>query len=106
MGTIRVIANVPCADTALYNTSLSGTGLNEANEGAVNVYPNPFKNQLVIDGYTKQTSITIINVTGVEVYHIDELNASQISTEELPSGVYYLRLKNDHGVQIIKVCKQ
>jgi hypothetical protein len=106
LGTIRVIANVPCADTALYNTSLSGTGLNKVNENGVNIYPNPFNNQLLIEGLLEQTSITITNVTGVVVYHTEEQTSAQISTEELPSGVYYLRVKNEFGVKMIKVCKQ
>lgn len=88
------------------SVSVHDAGSYYSNKDALSLYPNPFNNQIVIEGYTKQTSITITNVAGVVVYHIDELKASWISTEELPSGVYYLRAKNELGVQIIKVCKQ
>lgn len=75
---------------------LHGVGFEEMNQTAINVYPNPFKDQLnistALDG---KTQVDLVNVLGINVYS-QEFNTANISinAENLENGVYILVVKN------------
>lgn len=78
------------------NTDVSSSVKNEdANQGAVNVHPNPSTGVFVFATSPNATSIKIYNVVGVNI-HSQEMNASNTSIDlsAHPKGVYYYQLTN------------
>ncbi len=67
-----------------------------------NLYPNPTSDYLIIS-VDKQTSVSIIDLTGNVVLSIDNYNGEGIDTSDLPVGVYNLILnKNTYGGKFVK----
>ena len=65
----------------------------------VKVFPNPVKNMLFIEGLpaTGKTSISLVDTKGsaVKTLDVSEQNSIRISTRELTSGIYLLRVLRD-----------
>lgn len=59
--------------------------------GAINIYPNPAKDQLIVEGVneSENATLTIVNTLGMEVLSITLSSASSvIDINALPAGVY------------------
>ncbi|MCL2042079.1 MAG: T9SS type A sorting domain-containing protein [Bacteroidales bacterium] len=71
---------------------------------AVELFPNPVTNELYISNTQQVKNITIANMTGQTV--IEALGTGNktmaISTQYLPSGIFFVTLKNREGFQITK----
>lgn len=85
-------------------------GIEQADETAVELWPNPTSGELTvsIDG-GRPVSITVLDVVGRTVLremHVDAVgNKAQISLEKLPAGTYTVQVGTDSGIynkQIIK----
>ncbi|HDR52776.1 MAG TPA: T9SS type A sorting domain-containing protein [Mariniphaga anaerophila] len=67
--------------------------------GDVKVFPNPSKNMLFIEGLpaTGKTSISMVDTKGsvIKTLDISEQNSIRISTRELTSGIYLLKIIRD-----------
>jgi len=65
----------------------------------VKVFPNPVKNMLFIEGLpmTGKTSISLVDSKGsvVKTFDISEQSSIRISTRELTSGIYLLKIVRD-----------
>jgi hypothetical protein len=80
----------------------SSTGLEEL-ELFMNVYPNPFNDQLMVKGENGLLELRDING---KLIHSEELTGNSIiETSALPSGMYFLQLTNDRGTALQKVIK-
>jgi hypothetical protein len=80
----------------------SSTGLEEL-ELFMNVYPNPFNDQLMVKGENGLLELRDING---KLIHSEELTGNSIiETSALPSGLYFLQLTNDRGTALQKVIK-
>jgi hypothetical protein len=81
-------------------SNVIGLGLN-----AINVYPNPFTNEITISGVNG--SLEVINALGQVVlsYSVSELQT--INTTNLAKGIYFLKVKNadDTTSKLLKVIK-
>jgi uncharacterized protein (DUF697 family) len=77
--------------------SISGTS-------TILVYPNPFSNQLSI--VLEQAALIVMtNMLGQTLYSAQaESGLSSIDTKDIPSGVYYVEIRNDKRT-VIKVIK-
>ncbi len=74
---------------------------NEKNDN-LNIYPNPFDNQLVINSEIEgeKLQIKLINSIGVveiEEFRISNLNQVEIDTSKLKSGIYFLQIEGESG---------
>jgi hypothetical protein len=79
------------------------TGINTFDKAdAVNIYPNPFTNQLNIELNALQINkcqLVIYNVLGAEVMNTNVFAQNVIlETNVLPSGVYFYKVINDNKV--------
>jgi hypothetical protein len=89
-------------------------GLNESKLGdnSFSLYPNPVKNNLIIQinkDIENNSSIDIFNATGALVKSVRmEGNGSklEIDTNTLPSGMYYLKLNTPNGTLTKKFIKE
>ncbi len=73
----------------------------------LNIYPNPFKNQLIIDNPDKQEyQLQIFSTTGQKVYETT-INGDKatINTTTFSSGIYTAIFSNQNGNMQLKVIK-
>lgn len=66
----------------------------------LNIYPNPFNNEIVIQSNNKEMSIEIYNVAGQKV--LSFYNQEKINTSSLKSGVYLIKIQDKKGNNYIE----
>lgn len=89
---------------AIDNLSIyKNLGLNENTLSNVKVYPNPFQNELIINGESGDVSIT--DLTGKEMTSTQYNQYVQINTTDFPSGIYFVTIQNEKGVFTQKISK-
>jgi hypothetical protein len=80
------------------------TGIEIHNLLAVELYPNPFTNEFIIDNAEYVQKITISNSLG-QIVKEEVLTGKQkaaISMQALQSGLYFITLKNNEGEALTK----
>ena len=83
------------------------TGLNEiAVANNINVFPNPFVNELNVSGISG--NVVIINTLGKVVYSSVVKENEAINTANLAKGVYFVKIKDsvNNTEKTIKVIKE
>lgn len=78
-------------------------GLNEASSLVVKVHPNPFKDQLIVQG--DEGTINVVSANGGLIYSGYNFGARIISTSNWSEGVYIVELTSDKGTVQQKVIK-
>jgi len=72
-----------------------------------NIYPNPFKDMIILSEPENVKSITFTSVTGQLIDIIYNPENGQINTSDLPNGFYLLTLENENGEKLVrKMVKQ
>lgn len=82
---------------------------NEVENTAIKLYPNPTTGNFVIElGQVMETQITIVDVTGKEVYTIDNVMDEKInvSLDDFSNGVYFVKVQSNEQQEVIKLIKQ
>jgi hypothetical protein len=96
-----------CIDTsACYLVAY--TGLSDLYNEILSIYPNPAQDVLFIDGIKEISGfrdIEIISATGGLVGRF-ETAKKEINVLNLPSGVYFVNISHDRGVESIRFVKQ
>jgi hypothetical protein len=74
----------------------------------LNVFPNPVKHQLFIEGKTSIQNLRIYNLLGELVYSESKIHTSnkQINVETLKSGIYILQIESQTGSTQHKFVKE
>jgi len=89
----------PCTGIATIN----GSGL-----GSVSIYPNPNNGEFSVElknGLTK--TIDVMDVTGrVVSTKVSDTDLVNLNINSLSNGVYYVRVKSNNAVEVLKVVKQ
>lgn len=111
-GTDNITAKVSGLSVGCYDTTMSaaitveavGVGVNDlANAAAIKVYPNPFRQQLTIEGAAEDDNMVLFDAAGRAVNGIPVARekAKQIlHINNLPTGVYMLRIVRSNGVVV------
>ena len=87
-----------CTSTQQVNVTVSGcTGIESLNGHEVSVYPNPFNGTINIKGLNGTAEL--FNMLGQKVLSQNVQNNDQLSTGNLPTGVYILQIKDDASAQ-------
>ena len=108
--TVKAIAvkNADTSDVAV-GEYIYAVGINEAEELAkIAVYPNPTVSVVnVATGSLKTTQYDIINLNGQLIYTETSVKNGdfQVSMENYPAGVYFLRIFTDKGIAVKKISK-
>lgn len=80
------------------NVGVTTTVVNEDN---VKLFPNPAHDFLNVlyDAKSNVKTAAIFNLIGktIQVYKVSDDNSAKLDLENIPSGVYFLRLMNDKG---------
>src|SRR5690606_38663680 len=78
----------------------------EFDMSSIKIYPNPVKNELHINLNTNfETTVEIYNVLGRKMLNQTIQNSEIISTENLSSGVYILKLTQGNQTMTKKLIK-
>jgi len=99
-----------CSDETSWNIHLPPpvSGIEQTNWDNIDIYPNPFSEQVIIDGLDNQlTRLSLTNLQGQVIYS-QEITSSMIilPTEQLSKGLYILSLQSDHTVGTQKIIKR
>jgi len=91
-----------------YDPFLNIEQSNYALNNNVILYPNPVNNQLhiLIEGENTTYQINLMNITGKVIkYQSINSNSTIINVNELPKGVYFLKITSEHNITIKKIIK-
>lgn len=83
----------------------SSIGIDEL-ENKFEIYPNPVKDKLFIDGETEINDICIFNILGVQVHNEPDVNCDYIDVTNLNKGVYILNIKTNDGTIVRRFIKE
>lgn len=92
------------ATTSTTNPNCSGAlNLTEDKFENLTVRPNPFNDQITINGHFTDLSLSMYNVLGKEVEI--KVISNKIDTTFLQHGIYFLRVEKENSVQLFKLIK-
>jgi hypothetical protein len=102
--------------TISHNFCISTVGIDETeNAYVLNVYPNPTEDILYINlsygEIAQNLSIELLDIRGARVSQINQENvlahySTMLDLNELPQGVYFIRITADHFQTVRKVVKK
>jgi hypothetical protein len=82
------------------------TGIDNVENAAISVYPNPFNDVITLTGVSSNSTIQIFSVDGKNVYQ-GNATSSTLNTSNLSAGVYMLSIIDTNGNrQVQKIVKQ
>ena len=94
--------NQGCQTTACQQANVTTGVINETRSSIINIFPNPFSTETTLqaDNLFKNATLTIYNLYGQTVKQIDNLSGQTVTfyRDNLPSGLYFLRLTQDSKV--------
>lgn len=94
---------------APYTTAniLSATGIQDESLSNLKVYPNPFVDNISIEGNLNITKIVLTNLTGQRLLEKDFPIENNIKTQNLRSGIYLITIEIDGSkTQTFKIIKK
>ena len=92
-------------NASLYSLTSNTLGVEDVRLVQVQLYPNPGRESLMIDGTTDLTKIEIYDYLGKKVFEASEMN-NEVDISQLPSGVYVVKLYGNNGSDSRKIIKQ
>lgn len=91
-------------------TGVCNTGITEAINESIKVFPSHFTSQITVEGIETAAvkSIKLLNLNGDCVNHVKIFsgNAATIETSKLSAGIYFLRLETANGIASKKLVKE
>ncbi len=107
--TVRMNNHSSATDTAyetyvICNYPLSAPIFNKSSDDII-LYPNPAHDELnvVYDASSDIKNIAVYNIIGkvLTVYKVTNNNSANLNIENIPSGIYFVRLINSHGDVVV-----
>jgi hypothetical protein len=82
----------------------TGLSINAADAASIQVYPNPFKDELTIQA-NSEVKVKIVNALG-QVVKTETVNGkSVINTTELPKAIYFIEIRSEAGTKVLKLIR-
>ncbi len=82
-------------------------GILETVDKGLNIYPNPFKDELTVETTsTKEQKLEILNLIGQTVYTSVITKKAVVKTGAFPVGVYFIKLSTDKETVVKKFVKE
>jgi hypothetical protein len=69
-------------------------------KGNINIYPNPAKDYLMIEGLDKPAVLKLMTISGREIMQMDNFEGPKLDLRYLQSGIYILKLLPASGEPI------
>lgn len=95
-----------CDTATVYILVQSPTGVNELKQFSPVVYPNPFTNNLIVEGIQGEALLSLMELSGRVILERNIQGNTQIDVAMLPTGVYVLRVKQANEMSVLRVVKQ
>jgi len=91
-------------DMGAYESQLvTSVPTDPANDNFVKIYPNPVSDKLYIKTEQTGCSITLYNMTGVELFSIEsDTTVTDLNMEKFASGVYLIKIKKKNKQKILR----
>lgn len=88
--------------------SACAAGIEENSNSMFQLFPNPTKNKVVIEGLTGQNNISLTNAEGkvVKTYNTFEGASLEMNLEGLNNGLYFVTVNHDKGTEVLKLIKE
>lgn len=84
-------------------TTSTTSVINTESESTIFLYPNPVKNELIVESAAEIHFITITDILGKNIYNTSCDNTHVvIPVVDLPSGVYFVRINNTEVRKFVK----
>ena len=81
-------------------------GIGEQGSGTV-IYPNPVNDKLIVEAQGTIDKLEIYNLMGALVYSQNDCTSkTEVAVDNLPSGIYFLRLTTSGGTQVQRFVKE
>ncbi|MCW3076425.1 MAG: hypothetical protein JWO32_1034 [Bacteroidetes bacterium] len=98
-GLSRAAYNIPKSECTGFNNFSN-------NKNSVKLYPNPFKNflEIEINSKTENCELEIMNTLG-EIMYASPIVQNKIDLSFLSSGIYFIHLKTENRMSILKLIK-
>ncbi len=82
---------------------ISTVGIESADDAAINVFPNPFSDELIVTGLTGETQLSLSGLSGNIIITKPASGTQEtIDTKGLPAGIYILTIENSTGQKIVR----
>ena len=82
------------------------TGIVETSLPDINIYPNPSKDWIKIDGLTELSDVQILDITGKLILQQEYQVDDKIDISSLTTGMYIIKVRNSGGEFSQKIIKQ
>ena len=76
------------------------------NVAALNIYPNPASDRVVIETEATIEAVSIYTLTGVMIYSEVDLNDNTIDVSEFNGGVYIMKVRTENGEVVKRFIKK
>lgn len=101
-------------DYCVYITSLTPITNTANNENSLEVYPNPFGNNINVrinSTHTQATTIAVLNVAGQTIYQQEQTITTGVQQINMPlnniaQGVYFIKMRLGKDIFVKKIIKQ
>ena len=90
----------PCGLGTIKEFTSSSTGIKSFSKTEINVYPNPFTNELFINTENKNESVNVVDALGKDVF--SGMVSVPINTSEWSPGIYFIQFQSGRVQKIIK----
>jgi hypothetical protein len=102
-----VVTEQGCSSDPSNVIVLSSSSLSNKNKLNINVYPNPFENEVIVEaGVEGEVQFFVSSVDGKEIYKGAFKDISKIDTRNLISGAYILTLKYNDNIETFKIIRK
>jgi len=93
--------------TIINNDSLAGAIPESEQDNHIRVFPNPVSNSLIVQTDKNLSDVIITDIIGKRITNLGNLSmgSSSVDVSLLPSGVYFLNIKEDDKLLIRKLVK-
>ena len=78
----------------------------EENATALNIYPNPAVDRVVIETEATIEAVSIYTLTGVMIYSEVDFNNNTINVTDFASGVYVMKVRTENGEVVKRFIKK
>ena len=93
-------------ESLILTVVITTEGIAEQNN-TVMMYPNPVNDKMTVEAQESIDKLEIYNLMGALVYsQSDCSNKTEIAVDNLPSGIYFLRLTMGEGTQVHRFVKE
>ena len=87
--------------------SVLPVGILETVNRSLNIYPNPFKDELTVETTsTKEQKLEIFNLIGQTIYTSVMTKKTVVKTGAFAGGVYFIKLSTDKETVVKKFVKE